>query len=308
VDRLEVLLVDGMSTDGTRVIVEEFAHNHNFIKLVDNPDRITPKALNIGIRAAKGDIILRMDAHATYERDYISKSVRYLREYNADNVGGVMQTVSRDNSVMGKAIAAVMSSRFGVGDSTFRIGANSIREVQTVFGGCYPKAVFDKIGLFNEQFRRGQDREFNFRLRRAGGKIILAPDIRCTYYARSSLSAHMKHVFASGGVAFSLTRATQSKMYSWRNLVPLSFVLVLAGLLALSLLSSWFLGLFLVIIAGYLVTAILASAVSVIRKEKDIRLMVVMPVVFMLTHVVYGISSLVGIFTPIHREGMRSKT
>lgn len=303
-DRLEVIVVDGMSNDGTRSIVEEYARKYPFIQLLDNPLRITPKALNLGIQAARGKIVIRMDAHACYDPEYVSRCVDYLYQYNAENVGGVMQTVSRDATLVGKSIAFVMSSKFGVGDSIFRTGTNSIREVDTVFGGCYPREVFDKIGLFNEQFRRGQDREFNYRLRQAGGKIILAPDIKCIYYARSGLLAHMKHTFASGGVVFTLTRITRTKMYSWRNLVPLVFVISLLGSLIFGFFETGFLVFFLIIVFVYLLAAILASA-PIVRKERDLRFLLITPAVFAVTHIAYGVGSLIELIRPIRREFVR---
>lgn len=164
-DRLEILVIDGMSDDGTRAIVEEYAQRHPSIRMVDNPDKIKPRALNIGIQEARGGIIIRMDAHALYEPDYISKSVHYLEEYDADNVGGIRMTLPRSSSRMARAIAHAISHPFAAGNATYRTGAKEIKWVGTVFGGCYRREVFDRIGLFNEALIRGQDREFNVRLR-----------------------------------------------------------------------------------------------------------------------------------------------
>lgn len=145
-DKLEVLVINGMSEDGTKEIVKEYNRRHVFIRLLDNPKKTTPCALNIGIKHARGEIIMRMDARATYEKDYISKRVRCLGECNADNVGGLMITKPRNNTF--------------IGNSTFRTASKEPKWVDTVFDGCYRKEVFEKIGLFNEALLRGQGREF----------------------------------------------------------------------------------------------------------------------------------------------------
>ena len=143
-DRLEVFVVDGMSEDGTRKILDGYTARHNFIMMLENKRKTTPCAFNLGIKNAHGDIIIIMGMHATYDSDYITKCVKYLQEYDADNVGGVMVTVPRDDTLMGKAIAQALSHKFGVGNSMFRTGAKKPVYVDTVFGGCYKKEVFEK--------------------------------------------------------------------------------------------------------------------------------------------------------------------
>ena len=285
-DRLEVLVVDGMSEDGTREIVERYTdmslrarslachceqseaisardklRNLGIatslpalamtLKLLNNPKKVTPCALNIGIKNAKGEIILWMSAHSRYEKDYISKCVKYLKEYDADNVGGVMITLPRDNAFIGKAIATVLSHPFGVGNSVFRTGAKEPKWVDTVFGGCYKKEVFDKIGLFNESLVRSQDMEFNLRLKKTGGKILLAPDIVSYYYPKSNLKDFFIHNFEDGSwVTYPLKFGI--KAFSWRHLIPLFFILGLVGTGILGIFFSPLLWLFLFVLSSYL--------------------------------------------------------
>ena len=278
-DRLEVLVVDGMSEDGTREIIEQFKtmkprrgpigtisardklRNLGIatslpalamtLKLLNNPKKVTPCALNIGIKNAKGEIILWMSAHSRYEKDYISKCVKYLKEYDADNVGGVMITLPRDNAFIGKAIATVLSHPFGVGNSVFRTGAKEPKWVDTVFGGCYKKEVFDKIGLFNESLVRSQDMEFNLRLKKTGGKILLAPDIVSYYYPKSNLKDFFIHNFEDGSwVTYPLKFGI--KAFSWRHLIPLFFILGLVGTGILGIFFSPLLWLFLFVLSSYL--------------------------------------------------------
>jgi len=221
------------------------------LKLLDNPKKVTPCALNIGIKNAKGEIILWMSAHSRYEKDYISKCVKYLKEYDADNVGGVMITLPRDNAFIGKAIATVLSHPFGVGNSVFRTGAKEPKWVDTVFGGCYKKEVFDKIGLFNESLVRSQDMEFNLRLKKTGGKILLAPDIVSYYYPKSNLKDFFIHNFEDGSwVTYPLKFGI--KAFSWRHLIPLFFILGLVGTGILGIFFSPLLWLFLFVLSSYL--------------------------------------------------------
>ncbi len=305
-DRLEVIVVDGMSDDGTRGIVEEYGRQYSFIRLIDNPFRIKPKALNLGIQAALGEVIIRMDAHAYYDSEYIAKSVRYLNEFNADNVGGLRKTLPGDDTVLARAIAHSISHPFAAGNATYRTGASEKKWVDTVFGGCYRRELFDQIGFFDEALTRGQDREFNVRLQRKRGKILFAPDIICYYYARSGLKDFLQWIFVGGMTPFYISRITGKPIFSWRNLVPLAFVMSLVGSLFLSLFGFEFLMLFLFIVLIYLLAAVLAS-IPVVRKERDLRFLLVMPAVFAMTHIAYGIGSLVGLSRPVQRDSVWSK-
>ena len=133
-------------------IVEKFSANHPCVKLLANPKRVFPAAVNIGLREAKGEIIQLMGAHAGLSaQDYLSMSVHFLAESNADCVGGVLQTVPSDDTAVAKAIALALSHPFGAGNSYYRIGSKAPRWVDTVFGGCFKREVFQKIGFFNHE-------------------------------------------------------------------------------------------------------------------------------------------------------------
>ena len=297
-DRLEVLLVDGMSEDRTREMVERYTQQYPFIRLLDNPKKITPVALNIGIKNANGEIIMRMDAHATYEKDYILKCVKFLNEYNADNVGGIMITTHKDNTFVSKVIVLALSHRFGVGGSVFRTGSKEPKWVDTVFGGCYKREVFDRVGLFNQDFARTQDMEFNLRLRRAGGKILLHPEIVSYYYARSDFKSFCKHNFRNGVWAIYPFKFTTIMPVSLRHLIPLAFVSSLIGSVALSVFSQIFLWLFLFILSSYALANAYFS-IKITAKEKDIRYLFVMPLIFATLHISYGLGSLWGVLKVI---------
>jgi len=295
---LEILVVDGMSTDNTRQILSEISTKHPLVVVVDNPARFKPHALNIGIRNAKGNIIIRCDAHSIYPTDYISKLVGYLTESGVDNVGGIRRQAPMENTLIGNSINYVMTHSFGCGDAKYRTGSREPMLVDTVFGGCYRRDVFERIGSFDERLLRGQDREFNERLRRAGGKIKLFPDVECTYFTRSSLVAYIKHTYVSGITPLYISRITGEQNFGWRNFVPACFVLTLLGTVFLSIFFSWIGLVFLFVLALHLGVGFLIG-VSVARKQKKAAYVVSMPLLFLLTHLAYGTGTLVGLIKPI---------
>lgn len=278
-EKLEVLVVDGMSTDKTREVIERYKLQATSYKLelLDNPRITTPAAMNIGIKNAQGEIIIKMDAHSIYEKDYISKCIKHLIESGADNVGGVLKTVPSKNTLTAKAIAISLSHFFGAGGSHFRTGTDKPKEVDTVAFGCYWKKIFDKIGFFDERMAKIEDLELNTRLRKVGGKIMLFPDIRASYYPTSNnLKDFFEHNFTDGvwttyPLKFGFTSG------SLRHYIPLIFVLTLP-------ISGWF----------YLPVSLFFS-LQIAIKEKNIRLFFLMPIVFAARHIGYGLGSIRGL-------------
>jgi len=275
-ENLEVLVVDGFSEDKTREIVKKYAEKYPFIKLLNNPKKYIPFALNIGIKESRGEVIIRMDAHASYESSYIRKCLENLRSGKVDNVGGIIKTLAPKKSLTSKTIALVLSHPFGVGNSYFRAGSKKPRLVDTVFGGCYKKEVFEKIGLFDERLIRSQDIEFNKRLRNAGGKILLVPDIIAYYYPSASFLNFFNHNFKDGfWTIYPLKFGV--RIFSFRHLIPLFFVLTLGW-------SIW----------PYLLISLFFSFKLALR-EKDVRLFFLMPIAFFCRHFGYGLGSLWGL-------------
>jgi len=301
-ENLEVLIIDGISEDKTRQIVDEYIKQYSFIRLLDNPNRFSPSALNIGIKNAKGDIIVRLDAHATYEKDYISKCVSYMDKYEADNVGGRMMTISGNNTLVGKAIVLALSHRFGVGNSYFRIGSKEPKFVDTVPFGCYKKEVFEKIGLFNENLIRNQDIEFNLRLKKSGGKILLVPDIVSYYYARSDLKNLFMQNFKNGLWVIYSNRFAKAP-FSWRHLIPYIFVSSLVGSLFLSIFWIPFLYLFLMIILVYLTANVFFSLN--ISLKNGMKLFPFIIISFFVLHFSYGLGSIRGLMKLITPSKIR---
>jgi len=291
-DNFEILVIDGMSDDKTRETINEYVKKYPFIKLLDNPKKFTPFALNIGIKNAKGEVIVRMDAHSIYNKDYISKCIKYLKEYEVDNVGGIWKIMPSEKTLINKAIALVSSSFFGAGNAYYRTGySKGLKFVDTVFGGCYKKEVFKKIGLYNENLIRSQDMEFNLRLKKAGGKILLVPEIVTRYYPKSTLKEFFKHNFLDGiWTIYPLKFGLSLKL---RHYIPFVFIFSLIVPLTLSVFFKPMIYLFLFIIGLYLFTSLFFS-ISIAIKEKNFGFVFLLPLAFACRHFGYGLGSLIG--------------
>lgn len=293
-DALEVLVVDGQSTDATRDKVAEYSAKHPRIRLLDNPKRIVPTALNIGIREATGDVIVRMDAHVVYPPEYIPRLVAALTESGADNVGGCMVTLPADGTATAQAIAIGLGHPFGVGNSHFRIGARQQQFVDTVPFGCFPRDVFQRVGLFDEEMVRNQDDEFNHRILRKGGRVLLLPDVVCYYYARGSFR-QVARMFYQYGAFKPLVARKSGRIMTIRQLVPAAFVLGLGGSAVGSLLWSPLIWGTAGIAAAYS-AAVLACAARVAASHGR-RCALALTAVFPIVHLSYGIGFLRGLWS-----------
>ncbi len=291
--KMEVLVVDGMSDDGTRDIIKSYMSQHGFISLINNEQRTTPVALNLGITHAKGEVVMRMDVHAEYPTNYVSGLLAVLDETGADNVGGLCHTVPANNSVIGKAIAIAMAHPFGVGNSYFRIGVVEPRWVDTVPFGCYRKEVFDRIGLFDEELIRNQDDELNLRLIKHGGKILLVPQIVSNYYARDSLRNLWRMYFQYGYFKPLVVRKIGGVL-TFRQIVPGAFVL---SLVLLTLLAPWSSKALLfdnILLSTYVAANLSASWVTAFRTKVPSAF--ALPFIFPVVHFAYGFGYLKGIY------------
>lgn len=244
-DLLEILIFDGGSNDGTYEILKEYEKKYEFIKLFHNPQKYQVYALNEGIRKAKGDIIIRCDAHSEYPENYISTLVDYHKLNLADNIGGVWEVLPGNNTLEAKAISIAMNSKFGVGISyrTLR-DLNKPIYVDTVPFGSWKKEVFEKHGLFDENFIRAEDFEHNMRIKLKGGKILLIPWLKIKYFARESFKKLSKMSYQYGYAKALILKKFKS-LGNKRQLIPPIFVLTLPISLPLYLLLYSFISIWL---------------------------------------------------------------
>lgn len=288
--RLEVLIADGCSDDGTREILDRMAaENPGRVHVVENPGRIVSTGLNAAIRAARGDYVVRMDAHTIYAPDYIARCLEVLESSGADNVGGPW--VARGKGYWGVAIAAAFQSPFSAGGAR---GHDPSYEgpVDTVYLGCWKRTAFDRFGGFDEELVRNQDDEHNLRIHRGGGRVWQSPRIRSWYVPRGSLRALFRQYSQYG---YWKVRVIQKHRLpaSMRHVVPAGAILGLGLMLLLGFFWSavWFVAA--VSVLGYAAASILASVHCAFRSS--LRYMPVLPFVFACFHWGYGLGFLRGV-------------
>jgi len=290
-DDFEVILVDGMSSDATRSIIARYTQKYPFIRLLDNPARITPAAMNLGIRAARGEYVFILSAHAKYPKDYFTALVEAAKRLGAECVGPRLITCVRSHTPAAYAIKNVLEDRLGVG-SAFRVGGAKEREVDTVAFGCYKKEIFDRVGLFDERLVRNQDIELNRRIRRAGGKIFLVPSVKAFYYARDRLWDFAANSFQNGrwNILTAYYTGTLGSL-SLRHYIPLLFVLSLLFFAVLeAVVSKKFLYLFVLELGLYLAVVAVRS-LRIKRRTTFFHQLAA----FLVLHISYGLGSLYGL-------------
>ena len=292
-DRLEILVLDGLSEDRTREIVLGYAKRYESVRLVDNPQRNIPAAMNVGIRNARGDTIMKMDAHSTYQSTHIRLCVAHQEKYGAENVGGVWKMLPGSDTAVAQAIVLGMAHRFGSGNAKIKVGASQPTWSDSAAFGCFKKELFSRIGLFDERLGGGSDMDMNVRIRANGGRILLVPQIVVNYYADHSLKKFWKHNFADG-IWTSYVMKFGSKAWSWRHWVPLLFVLSLLGSFALAAFFPVLLWLGLGI-AGLYVATSLAVSLEIALRKRDFTQFFQLPGVFAVRHFAHGAGALFGL-------------
>jgi len=292
---MEIVIADGRSTDNTREIIQSYQSEHPHIHLIDNPGKIAPTGLNAAIRQAKGDVIVRVDGHALLDPDYVRSCVEQLQQTDADCVGGAWE--SRGNGYMGEAIAAAMSSRFGIGNSGFRVVSTTAapKLVDTVPFGAYRRDVFERIGLFNEKMVRHQDYELCYRLRQADGNILLLPEVRAVYYVRATLAKLWRQYWQYGVWKGRFLRVYPHSL-KLRHMVPPLFVLaiVISSLLAL-LVPSW--GWLAGVVLGAYTLFMFVALLNLIYQGKS-KYLPLLPVIIACLHLSWGIGVWIGLLSP----------
>jgi glycosyltransferase involved in cell wall biosynthesis len=287
---LEILVVDGRSSDRTREFIDQISRENPQIRCLDNPAGIVPTAMNIGIRAARGEVIIRVDGHNIYPRNYAANCVRYLQETGADNVGGPWVTVPAGDSFSARLVAAVLSSPFGVGDSKFRTSSHT-GFVDTVPFGAFRREIFDRIGMYNEKLVRNQDNELNARIRRVGGKIYLTAALTTQYHPVKNIRELLKYAFKTSRWHIFTLRENRESM-GLRHLAPAAFLILVLLTFCASFVSS----------AGFILLTLMLCIYflagfyfSLTGEQKNLALALVQPFASFCFHIAYGAGTLIGI-------------
>ena len=289
--QMEVLVVDGMSTDDTRKIVVGFAvlHPRLNLRILDNPGSIVPTGMNIALRQAKGEILIRVDGHCLIAPEYVRRCVRHLLDDDVHGVGGPMRSIGE--TAMARAIAIGMSSPFGVGNSAFRTTSGRSMLADTVPFPAYTRQLVERAGLYDEELVRNQDDEYNYRIRELGGRILLAEDVHSTYFSRTSWKGLWRQYFQYGYWKVRVLQKHPRQM-SLRQFVPPVFVLSLC----LSVLFSWsprLRPLSLLLPATYLLGNLGASLWTAHRRGW--KALPYLPLTFAILHLSYGLGFLRGL-------------
>lgn len=290
---IEIFIIDGKSEDGTMELVSDFIKDYSFITLLINEERTVPYALNQAIVKCTGEYIIRLDVHSKIPENYFSKLIQSAIETEADNTGTIWITDVKNKNPKSSAIRKVLSNKFGVGNSHFRIGTNSVMEVDTVPFGCFKKSVFNQYGLFNNQLVRNQDIELNKRIIKSGGKIVLLPEPYIIYYARETFNGIAENNFATGLwniLTIYITKDFNS--ISLRHLIPLLFLLSLVVPLILMVFNVYFGLISLLSLISYLILIVSVS----IRILDNTTTLFNLIVAFIVLHFSYGFGSLLGLF------------
>ncbi|MFH1371002.1 MAG: glycosyltransferase family 2 protein [Planctomycetota bacterium] len=271
---MEILVVDGMSTDGTRETVERFilANGGANVKLLDNPKGQRASALNTGIRDAAGEIIIRVDARTIVPRGYVEKCVRALLRSKADNAGGmqapiVLKSTNPSKELTQRAVSIALAHPFGIGNAQFRLGGKS-GYVDTVYLGCFRREIFDRVGLFNEDAPViSEDSDMNYRIRKAGGRVYFDKDIVAYYYPRDTIKDLAKLYFRYGGAKAGNLLKTKN-LTAWRQCVPPLFLIAIIVLGLASIWLDWAEITLAGILGLYLLTDVLVSAKAAVKEKK----------------------------------------
>lgn len=291
-DKYEIIVIDGNSTDGTLDIVNDLQREYSKdgfkISILNNEKLILSSGWNIGIKAAKGEYVLRIDAHSTIAPNYIEKCVETMLRVDAVGVGGILVTESLSGG--DEAVPLILSSPFGVGNSIFRVSGKE-GYADTASYLLYKKYIFEKAGYFDEKMVRNQDIEEHSRIKKAGGRLYFNPEIVATYYSRNTVKKMLKQAYGNGQWNMVLLKKDKSAL-SIRHLIPFAFVLFLI----LSLLSGfwwhpiWWLGI--AVICLHLILGLYFAT----KKTKKVSTIFKMPILYMSLHIAYGLGYIKGLF------------
>lgn len=284
---MEVVIADAQSQDATRKKIAEFqqAHPQLAIKVVENPQRTIPAAVNAAANATSGEYLVRLDAHSVPYPDYIATCLKDLEAGKGANVGGVWEIKAGSDTAMARAIAAAAANPLAVGDARYRYSTQS-GEVDTVPFGSFRRDLFFAVGAFDENLLSNEDYEFNVRIRQRGGKVWFDPDIRCVYFARKNLRDLAKQYWRYGYWKFQMLKR-YPRTLRWRQALPPLFVLCNVLGIILSVFSSRAMYFYLSVMVVYLLL-LLGAGIKEAFKQKNLAQIFYVPVAIMCMHFAWG--------------------
>ena len=298
-EKMDVMIIDGGSKDNTKDIVAEYQKSHQNIRFIKNKKKIQSVAFNIGLKKSTAPYIIRLDAHAEYDSKYISLCIENLKQdEKRGNVGGRCNILPFNQSIWAQTNAILNHSRFGIGGAAFRV-SNEAHNTDSVPFGAFPRKIIEKIGGMREDLPRGEDNEYNSRIRKAGYKIFFDPNIISSYFARPTLGASCKQMYANGnsiGYLYYIDR----EAIGIRHLVPLLFVV--SGLFSIIISVLW--SPFCYVFCGGLALYLIADAIASIMGAKDnVKCTLPLFILFFCVHVSYGMGTIAGLIKGLKTKG-----
>ena len=293
-NKIEICVVDGASTDGSDEIVQEYAIAHPNMKLLSNPDRITPRGLNIGIKAASGEVVVILGAHTKVEQDFITKNIRYMRQQSVPCVGGTQ--INLGETYVQQAIGYAMGSPFGIMSAPYRYRKNA-GFVDTVVYAAYHRSLFDEVGYFEEEKSISEDAELNWRIRKAGHKIYFSPEIVSYYLPRKNLLRLGKQFFRYGIFRVNVVKKHIDAL-KLLHLIPPMFVLSLLVTGIFSFFSASMKPFFMALLLLYVLFLTVATLTTASRSGW--KHLPVLPLAFMMMQLSFGFGFWVGLFKSRH--------
>lgn len=289
-NQMDVIVVDGGSGDATVSIVTDYSNKYSNIRVLDNPKKIQAAAFNIGVKHSDAPIIIRLDAHAEYDSQYIQKCVDNIKD-GYGNVGGSWVISIRTNTIWAAANKILNSMKFGIGGASYRV-SDKKEFVDSVPFGCFLRSVVEEVGGMNEDLPRGEDNEYNYRIRNAGYKILFDPSIKAKYFARETYSASVKQMYANG-FSIGILLYACPRSIQLRHFIPFLFVLSLFGLTIMSMVCPLAVCFLVAELSVYLIANIASCVMA--KKKHPLCVYLALPILIFSVHISYGIGTFLGI-------------
>ncbi|MBR2942170.1 MAG: glycosyltransferase family 2 protein [Clostridia bacterium] len=296
-ESIEVLLVDSMSIDDTLAVMQRFADDAPFdVKILSNPKKWLASGINVALREATGDAIIRVDAHARIPADFLARNVEALA--SGEDIAGGSVLSAEPKGRWERVMRAIDTSRFCGGAAPFR-NSGEARYVDALAYALYRREVYDTVGEYDERLRRTEDNDMHYRMHKAGYRFYFSPDIRSYHAARATLRGHLRQKWGNG-YWIGRTMRIQPRCFAPRHLIPALFVLTLLVCLLISPVNAWPLA---ALMTVYLLADLFFAAQSALQLHGN-RLfsMLLLPFLFPIVHIAYGAGTLLGLITPFKEE------